>query len=343
MSVTLRRKQQSGMALITVLLVIALCFILVTDILTKQGVQVKRIQNLTQRQQAFWYAQGAEQFVRSLLEVIIDKDKGVINLSQEWATGDMAFPIDNGYIEGQLTDLNACLNLNALRLTGKQDDEKKNIKAIFVRYLESLELELESSESEIVENIADWMDDDDYPTEGLGYDGDMYTTLDFPYLTANSPMAALSELRLIYGVTPSLMEKVASELCVIPNSETLMVNVNTIDSEHTGILRALLAVDKDTAEAILNARPEEGFDDIEAFWQMNEMQFAEQNNTIDRSMFTVKSKFFKLISNALYNDVAFPLTSIMQLRNDNKIQIIARRFGGTIERKADTETEQSGR
>lgn len=332
-------KREQGMALITVLLVIALCFILVTEILTKQGLQTKRIQNIIERQQAFWYAQGAEQFVRSLLEKIIKDDNGVINLSQAWAEQEMQFPVDNGLIKGEIIDLHSCLNLNGLYNKNMSDAEKKARKDIFVRYFESLDEELDVNASELVNNIIDWLDEDNYPIDGLGYDGDMYTTLDFPYLTANSLFANENELRLIYEVTPLLMEEVKEDLCVLPNSEVLEINVNTVTDEQPELLMALLDIDKGAAESIIKARPDDGFKTIDEFWQLREMQFAEQKPQLDKSLFTVQSKFFKLITNAHYNDAEFPLTTIMQQKKDKKVQIIARRFGGVIERKANTETE----
>ena len=337
----IRRKKQSGVALISVLLAVALCTILAAEILTEQSLQVQRAQNLFQRQQAYWYAMGSEQFVKGLISKTAEDDKGVFKLDQSWAKEGMKFPVDNGVIEGKVSDLNACFNLNSLYNKKLDKAARDKHKKVFVKYLTLLDLTSDNSEDDLANNLVDWLDADDYPVGAVGYDGDMYASLDFPYLAANSPMAAESELRLVYGFDTKLMAQLKNKFCVIPDSPEFKINVNTISSDHPELLAAMLNVDKSKAESIIAARPEEGFEKIEDFWALKEVSGLKNAGSLDKSQFTVNSKFFKLITNAQYNDLRFDLTSVLQLDEHNGVHVIARRFGGTIERKADTETEQS--
>lgn len=334
------RKSQQGLALVMVLFVISICIILATEISGLQSYQIHRAKNVFQRQQAFWYAMGSEHFAKTLLQQVAKNDKGVFNLEQPWAIEGMSFPVDNGLIEGRIVDMYSCFNLNGLYKPDATDEEIEYRKSAFVRYLESLDIESEVSAEDLTDNLYDWLDEDDYPTSAVGYDGDMYGTLDFPYLTGNSPLAHENELRVIYGFTPSVMAQLEQRFCVIPNNHELTLNVNTVKQEKPELLMALFNISRSEAQNIIAERPNDGYRDMGDFWESPKVATNKEMNKIEKSHFTVKSKFFKLITHAHYNDMKFALTSVIQLK-DNRTSVIARRFGGEIEREADPEDEQS--
>ena len=210
-----------------------------------------------------------------------------------------------------------------------------------MRYLTNLDLTAEMSEEDLTNNIIDWLDKDDYPLGAVGFDGDMYASLDFPYLAANSPMATESELRVVQGFDTKVMYQLKDKFCVIPDSSLLEINVNTITEDNSELLAAMLDIDNDKAGEIVAARPEEGFENVSDFWALKEVSGLKNIAKIDKKQFTVKSKFFRLVTNAHFNDVRFDLTSVLQLDGNHAVYVVARRFGGRIERKADPETEQS--
>lgn len=331
--------KQKGLALVTVMLVIALCVVLAAEISTQQGYQIQRAKNLFERQQAFWYAMSSEHFVKGVLVENARKDKGVVNLEQPWAMKGMSFPVDNGLIEGRVTDLQSCFNLNSLYNAKLEPAQQKKRKEIFVRYLESLDVESEVSFDDLAANLIDWLDADDYPSDAVGYDGDMYASLTFPYLSANSPLAHENELRVIYGFDVALMAQLKDKFCVIPEHQEFVFNINTITEESPELLMALLDIDKSKAEELLAERPEEGFEKVDDFFNIAPIQSDNKLKNLDKSQFTVESKFFKLVTNAFYNDMKFALTSVIQLDKAGQARVIARRFGGEIEREADPEDE----
>lgn len=341
LSITSGLKKQRGVALISVLLAVALCVILASEMLMQQTLQVKRVQNLFERQQAYWYARGSEHFVKTLLKKIIDDDKGVIHLEQNWAMTGMSFPVPDGLIEGQIYDLQSCFNLNSLYNPELDDAQRKKQREVFVRYLDLLDITTTNSSEDLANNVFDWLDPDDYPVGAVGYDGDMYASMTFPYMAANSPFAHENELRVVYGFDAIVMAQLGEGICAIPDYSKFEVNVNTIDAENPLILAAILDEDIDKAKKILSERPEKGFKEVSEFLAIEDVKNSKNFAQLDTSQFTVTSKFFKLVSNAYYNDMRFDLTSVMQLNEQNEIQVIARRFGGKVERKADPETEQS--
>ncbi|QTH62871.1 type II secretion system minor pseudopilin GspK [Psychrosphaera ytuae] len=337
------RRRQTGVALISVLLIIALCVIVAAQISTTQRMSISRSQNLFERQQAFEYAMGAEAFVKATIEASLEDNDGKTSLDQPWAMKGMAFPVNGGVIEGQVRDLYSCFNVNALWQDNMDEALQKKRRELFVRLLEKLNVDAEISHTDLANNIYDWIDPDDYATEAVGYDGDMYTSLEYPYLSANSALAHENELRVIYGFNPIVLDKIKKHVCAIPQHHGLQININTIDEENPELLMAMLDIDESTAQSILSERPEEGFEDMEAFWQLQSVASINNIASVDKSYFTVSSKFFKLITNASYNDVKFALTSLIQMDDSYKGTVIGRRFGGEIEREADPEDEQSNK
>ena len=332
-------RKQKGVALISVLLAVALCVILATEILSAQKFQVQRVQNILERQQAYWYAISSENFVKALLKRVAEDDKGIFHLDQPWAMTDMAFPVADGLIEGKITDLSSCFNLNSLYYSNITDDEKKQRMELFVRLLSNLEIESEFSHEDLAANLYDWLDNDNYPSGAVGYDGDMYTSLEFSYLSANSKLAHENELRVIYGFGTEVLAQLMSKVCVIPNSEELKLNVNTISAEAPEFLMAMLDADRSKIDEILAERPEDGFESVDEFFALTQISSLPNIADLDKSQFTVNSSFFKLVTNAYYNEIKFELTSVFQLDEKYNANVIARRFGGKIERKANTETE----
>jgi len=332
-------RRQRGLALVTVLLVISLCVVLAAEVTKTQSYQVKRVQNLFERQQAYWYAMGAEHFVKALIRDTAEKDKGVINLSQPWAMEGMSFPVDNGLIEGEIQDLRSCFNLNSLFEPNIEPDKLKFRKEVFVRFLENLEVESEISHEDLASNLYDWLDPDDYPSDAVGYDGDMYTSMQFPYLSANSQLAHENELRVIYGFDVAVMTQLQQRFCVVPGDSSFLFNINTMDTEQPELLMAIFNLTENEVSDILADRPEEGFEKISDFWNTASAKKVKTVSEAD-NYFTVESKFFKLITNAYYNDMKFALTSVIQLNDKNHTLVIGRRFGGNVEREADTADKQ---
>ncbi|MEL0635094.1 type II secretion system protein GspK, partial [Pseudoalteromonas carrageenovora] len=72
--------------------------------------------------------------------------------------------------------------------------------------------------------------------------------------TANSLFASTSELRLVTGVNPLVMEKVLPYVCVLPGSPLLLINVNTLQPERALIFSAMIdELSLSAAEAVIGA------------------------------------------------------------------------------------------
>ena len=109
-----QRMRQQGIALIVVLLIVAVMASLATDITSRNQISVRRTINLAEYDQAYWYALSLEQLSNKVLKQDLDDSDGEVNLGQSWAQTDVVFPVENGALTGELTDMRSCFNLNAL-------------------------------------------------------------------------------------------------------------------------------------------------------------------------------------------------------------------------------------
>jgi len=269
----MNHKSQHGAALIIVLFIVALASILAVEMSANLLVQVQKSTNIQGHQQAKWYAYAAEELaIKALLQSKKD-DPEKTTLKQIWAQqGDIPYPVDNGTLQGKITDLQACLNLNALRVKAPQagsTDKTNPAHTALLALLENIEdLPAEESEEAMADSVYDWLDEDSI-TYRSGAEEDEYLSRKSPYMTANSFFASSSELRLVKGFNPLVMEKILPYVCVIPGSELLAINVNTIAPEQALLLSALIdGLSESGAQSVLSVRPEEGFNNIEEFFEL---------------------------------------------------------------------------
>lgn len=105
--------KQSGVALLIVLMIVALVSVLATEMGSRLQLNVQRVINVKDNNQAYWYAIGAEAFARKSIATLMREDGDVIHLNQGWSQP-FQYPVDGGVIEAELEDLQSCFNLNGI-------------------------------------------------------------------------------------------------------------------------------------------------------------------------------------------------------------------------------------
>ncbi|WP_440054324.1 type II secretion system minor pseudopilin GspK [Pseudoalteromonas sp. T1lg65] len=330
--------KQRGAALVIVLFIVALAATIAAEMASSLMLQVQKATNVQTQQQAKWYSYGAEELAKRGLVKLKEDDPDKVHLGQAWAKEEVPYPVDHGTLSGKVTDLQACLNLNALRAAPDNQNNNQrsqqtgasNTNAAHGALLELLKNieDLPSNESEeaLADSVYDWVDEDSI-TYRSGAEEDEYMSRQMPYLTANSLFASLSELRVVKGFNPLVMEKLQPYVCVIPGNTELSINVNTIKAEQALLLSALLpGLSKSGAEAVIAARPEEGFEDINGFYTELANQGVKDPDKTAK-IFTVNSNYFQLRAKAVFDERRFMMTSIIEIK-DGKANILARKFGG---------------
>ena len=126
MSRSYNKKSQRGVALITVMLIVALASIIAAQMTTRLQTQMQRSTNISFNHQAYWYALGAEAFTKRVLIKAFKDEPDVTHLEQIWTAEESNYPVDFGEISGEISDLQSCLNLNALHPKAKTKAEAES-------------------------------------------------------------------------------------------------------------------------------------------------------------------------------------------------------------------------
>ncbi len=333
-------RKQHGVALITVMLIVALTAILATQMNSRLLLQMQRTTNIALNQQAYWYAMGAEAFAKRALLDIFKKEPDSTNLAQPWAQGKTTYPVDDGSITGEIIDLQACLNLNALRAETrkkkktprKSPPSTKNVqlpaKKALIELLIALNIEgVSQFEAEyMADALTDWLDDDSALVSAGGAEDNDYAAKEFAYLPANNYLASVNELRIVENFTVPAIEALKDYVCVLPNSALFKININTIPVDHALLLQALLGISLSDAQQVLAARKEKGFKTVDDFFNSPELRKTKIAADIKQS-FVVDSEYFKLKTTASFNGSFFSLNSVMKIENNKTITVLSRTIG----------------
>jgi len=223
------KKHQSGVAVITALLVVALGTITVVSIISRQQYSLVREQNEGLIQQGRTLAISGERFGAAVLfrDIEANDRDGTDSLEDDWATTIPPIPVDNATLQGCIVDMQGHFNLNNLI------DAEGNADDVYVDQLRRLlgELGVDVTKADA---IVDWIDQNFDPTLPDGAEDDYYSGLTPPYRSANAPMMSVSELQLVKGFSSQVPEEYEDYKLLLPHVAALPVasgktpvNVNT--------------------------------------------------------------------------------------------------------------------
>ena len=327
--------KQKGVALMIVLMIVALVAVLATEMGTRLQLQVQRTMNLKDNNQAYWYAMGAEAFARKSIQSLIKESEEVISIDQPWAQ-EFKYPLENGGLTANLEDLQACFNLNAIVSGSASGNTNSNGSSNTTEAMEAFHTMLLSLSVDGLDNftadtlrdsLADWVDEDD-SMRPYGAEDSEYESREFPYLAANGPLASKSELRIINGASPEWLDEVLPLVCVIPDYNELKINVNTLEEEDAPLLAGLTGLDMQQAASLIGSRPQNGWDDTNAFLSEPSIQALNLTST-RQEWFSVKTEYFMLHTKTQYNKATFKLSTVFHASADSGVRVVNREFGGT--------------
>ena len=212
-------QRERGVALITILMMVALATILAAGIAKQQQVTAQGTQRLIQQNQALLYAKSAEAFFSELL---IDDAKNagqVDHLQETWAQPIPPFPVEGGVVMGRLTDQNAQFNVNSLL---QSDGETVNLaaQAWFERILQRANLS-----PDLTQALIDWQDQNDELSGSMGAESNYYQSLGQGYLAANRELTDISSLKQVRGFAGQNYQILKPYIAAY--SREYKVNINT--------------------------------------------------------------------------------------------------------------------
>ncbi len=305
-----RNTSQSGVALITALLVVAIVTVIATGMATRQQLDIRRSANILDRDQAYLLALGVESWGRSIL-IQDRRENNVDNLSEVWATVLPPLNVEGGEVAGHIEDMQGRFNINNLVKDGKPNtvDVQR-----FERLLKTLELNPNLSQA-----VIDWIDSDSETMPGNGAEDGEYLGHNPPYRTANNIISSVSELRLVNGFTKEAVARLEPFISALP--AYTLINVNTAPPE----IFMMLADDltKTDAEAIIEDRGTKGYAEIQAFITSPTLK----SRNIPADGLGVSSDYFRVDAASRFGKGQVRLLGLIHRTADNKAQTLVRAQG----------------
>ncbi|WHP06413.1 type II secretion system minor pseudopilin GspK [Acinetobacter corruptisaponis] len=306
---------QRGIALLTILVMVALATILAATIAKRQINTSENTGYLMRQDQSLLYAKSAEAFFSELL--IQDSDNGgnIDHLQENWAKPMPAFPVEDGFVSGRLLDESGKFNLNnLLKADGSVDDSAR-------RWFEKL-LQRVGLPAELSQAVIDWQDADDETTGAMGAESNYYQGLDPSYLASNTKFHQVEELKLVRGFEGKNYDLIAPYVTALP--EATKINMNTaapllLASIDPKIDVKMLEQELKTKQAELTY-----FNSVEDLWKLNAFSGIEpQNKTDAAAWLDSKSNYFTAQIEVVLSERKRQFTSAM-MRKDKQVTVYSR-------------------
>lgn len=254
-------EKQSGVALITALLVVAVATLIAADLVWERHLQTRRTAAMLANDQGRLYALGAESWAIDILLGDRDSPEEIDFLGEDWAQELPPIELPEGSLIGRLEDMQGRFNINNIYRNGQVDEIAM---AQLRRLLRILELDEAPADA-----ILDWIDSDQDICCAAGAEDDVYTNSSPAFWTANRYLTSTSELLAIEGIDSDFYNALAPYIAALPpewcgNSDFTHINVNTAPAA------VLLALDEQVSQTDvdrwLSERDEfSGYDDLGAF------------------------------------------------------------------------------
>ncbi|MGF6694726.1 general secretion pathway protein K [Metapseudomonas resinovorans] len=308
-------KRQAGVALLTVLLVVAVATVVCAGLIARTQLSIRSSGNELHSRQVAQYALGGEALAEAIL--VRDLRQGdtrtpVDHLGEAWARPLSTFQLDDGgSLSVRIEDPSGRFNLNSLVRDGQLSEPG-------IRQFRRLLLRL-GIEAPYTERLVDWLDPDQEPYGPNGAEDNQYLLLQPPYRAANHAMSDVSELRLVLGMTELDYRKLLPFITVLPEDAAL--NVNTASAMVLSTLADNL--DADAGGLLMAARGATGFRSLDAFLG----QPALAGMGLEAQGLAVGSQYFQVISEVRLAGRRQVLVSTLQRGSDGRVRVLSRDLG----------------
>lgn len=315
----MKLSDERGVALLTVLLLVAVMAVMAASVLDEIRFAVRRTANAEAVGQARWYALGAEAFARAQIARLPQEAL----TSGAWNGRTASLPVEGGTIQARITDGGGCFNLNSV-VSGPPELLRRDDRgaAQFIRLAEVLGLAAREAEL-LAAALVDWIDSDPLRETG-GAEDDAYGRTGEGYLTGGALLAEPSELRAIRGFTPAVYARLRPFVCALPTTGPSIVNVNTLPPEKAALVAMLAAVPmtEPAARRLIEARPPGGWSDPAEFLGLPAVVAAE----VSGDQVSVRPRFYHLETEVMLSDADVVSTALFE-NFSGQLRLAARRWG----------------
>ena len=281
--------RQSGVALMSVLLIVAIVSALVYHLVERHSLVVAQTRATLFGDQSLAYALGAEAFARQILfdDWAQEESRGFDALTEPWAQPLEPFEIESGFLELWIEDLQGRFNLNALSGNDATRAHQRLREMLSAAGLQP----------EIADLWKDWVDGDD-EVSGFGAEDGDYLLAEPPHRAANQQAAHVSELRWLKDVDAETYDALVPLVATLPDAR-MRINVNTARAPALVAISARLPPTK--AESLVESPRQ--FTTIEAV-HAEIPEFSDAGDAL-----AVTSDFFQIHARAEVNGARTDLAS----------------------------------
>lgn len=316
---------QRGVALLTVLLLVAIMTVLLMGMLDDIRFGVHRAGNAHAMAQAQRYAIGAEDVAMAQIRRMDRLGGGRTTLAGGWDGKVMTFPVEHGAISARLYDAGNCFNLNSVVEGATEQWQRRELGVR--QYLALLdEVGIDGQRAQVLaDSLVDWIDSDQ-ARNPLGAEDASYGTRRPAYRTGGTLLAEVTELRAIEGYDAATYARLRPHVCALPENALSPLNPNTLQEEDAPLLAMLTlgAVQGAAARRAIAGRPHAGWTDLAAFWRAPALADAALPAEV-KTQPALRTRYFGLDSRIEYDSAQLVLSAL--IRNDTgSPRLVARRL-----------------
>lgn len=305
----LRAGKQTGVALVTAVLVAALAATIAIGLASRQQIDIRRAANVLDNDRAQLFTLGAEDWAAAVLRR--DRKDGERDaLGEDWARLLPPLLVEGAQLSGRIEDMQGRFNLNNL-VQGDKPSPRD------VRRFERL-LEVLGVDRAFIPALIDWIDPDMEISAG-GAEDEYYLALPQPYRSANRPLASASELRWVKGMDAERWHKLAPYVVALPGSTD--ININTAPATVLAALADGWSV-RD-GEAVAELRGKNGFTSLNEFIGHDMVKAR----AVDTAGLTLGSRYFMLSAEARYGHGRSEINTLLGRDDAGVVRVIMRSRG----------------
>ena len=314
-----------GVVLISVLLIVLLLSSIAVVIGNNYFVSFKRAQYLEFQTVSLNIFSSIESLALKKIDNELRFNSKVHAINNALFSNDFIFETQKGLVSGKIIDASNCFNINALvkKTKNTYKPNKENI-VIFERLLIFSEVE-NNLIDEAIDQIIDWIDEDDNPRafglEDYYYSGPLNNPKEY---TSGRIFYSIQEIKSLPAIRAIGWEVFMKYFCALPHND-LSININTITGNKSLLLSSLFEnLPYSDAEYVIDNIPENGIKNL------NELSDLFPSYNLEKSQDYIKfsSNNFELITSLSYESYYSESKSKIYYGANNNSYITSRIYNG---------------
>lgn len=318
--------RQRGVALLTVLLLVAVMAVLAIAMLDEIRFGLRRSANTQTIARAQWLARSAETLARMQILRLAQREPGRTTLEGGWHGRPFLFPVEGGSIRAVLSDAGNCFNLNSV-VEGVPEQWRRRTLGVgqYIALLEALGIRGRAAQS-LADALVDWIDSDG-ARSSFGAEDAAYAQQRPAYRTSGALLSEPSELRAITGYDAGTYRRLRPHVCALPDSALSPINLNTLREQDAPLLQMLAgpALDAVAARRLIAMRPAAGWADASAFWSQPSLRALPLPGDV-LGQVGVRTRYFRLQTHVALDAAQLPASALFAADANGQARLLARRW-----------------